>query len=107
MLKEGCVITSPLKSLVEDFKFLIQRCGYAVQHVLREGNKSADGFAKMSANQHEPVVVMDDDPEEICNQVVADMVGQNYLRLGCKWNGFRPDVSKSEYDPIKINPNPI
>ncbi|XP_028105853.1 uncharacterized protein LOC114304907 [Camellia sinensis] len=47
MLKGNIEVTSPLRSLVEDSKFLIQRCGFSIQHVKRKGNKSADGLAKM------------------------------------------------------------
>ncbi|KAF5933818.1 hypothetical protein HYC85_029989 [Camellia sinensis] len=80
MLKGNVEVFSPLRSLVEDSKFLIRRCGFLIQHVKREGNMSANGLAKMGANQNEVLVVMDDPPEEIRGQLVADMVGQSYLR---------------------------
>ena len=60
LLKVEFVITFPMKSLVADAKFLISKCGYIVQHVLRKGNKSADGLAKMGANQDKALVVMED-----------------------------------------------
>ncbi|KAF5932569.1 hypothetical protein HYC85_028740 [Camellia sinensis] len=80
MLKGNIEVFSPLRSLVEDSKFLIRRCGFSIQHVKREGNMSADGLAKMGVNQNEVLVVMEDPPEEIRGQLVADMVGQSYLR---------------------------
>ncbi|CAL5378534.1 unnamed protein product [Camellia sinensis] len=69
-----------IKSLVEDSKFLMQRYGYTIQHVLREGNNSADGLAKLGATQAEPLVVMDEAPVEIRGLVIADMIGRGYLR---------------------------
>ncbi|KAL7260021.1 hypothetical protein ACSBR1_005811 [Camellia fascicularis] len=75
LLKEGSVVSSSVRSLVEDSKFLMQRCGYTIQHVLREGNNSADGLAKLGANQAEPLVVLDEAPVEIRGLVIVDMVG--------------------------------
>ncbi|KAL7265055.1 hypothetical protein ACSBR1_002914 [Camellia fascicularis] len=80
LLKEGSVVSSSIRSLVEDSKFLMQRCGYTIQHVLREGNNSADSLAKLGATQAEPLVVMDEAPVEIRGLVIADMVGRGYLR---------------------------
>ncbi|CAL5371565.1 unnamed protein product [Camellia sinensis] len=47
MLKGNIEVIFPLRSLVEDSKFLIRRCGFSIQHVKREGNINADGLAKM------------------------------------------------------------
>lgn len=74
------MVSSSVKSLVEDSEFLIQRCGYTIQHVLREGNYSADGLAKLGAAQAEPLVVMDEAPVEIRRLVIRGMVGRGYLR---------------------------
>ncbi|CAL5427260.1 unnamed protein product [Camellia sinensis] len=63
MLKEKVEVISSLRSLVEDSKFLIRRCGYTLQHILREDNLSADGLAKMGVDQDEPLVVMEDAPD--------------------------------------------
>ncbi|KAL7202139.1 hypothetical protein ACSBR1_033752 [Camellia fascicularis] len=86
MLKEKVEVISSLGSLVEDSKFLIHRCGYTLQHVLREGNLSADGLAKIGADQDEPLVVMDDVPDGIRSQVVADMIGCS----SCRQSSFIP-----------------
>ncbi|THG02666.1 hypothetical protein TEA_025378 [Camellia sinensis var. sinensis] len=53
----------------------MQRCGYGIHHVLRESNSSADGLAKLGANQVEPLVVMDEALEDIRGLVIADVVG--------------------------------
>ncbi|XP_028096164.1 uncharacterized protein LOC114296042 [Camellia sinensis] len=70
----------PIKKSSGGFQVSHLRYGFSIQHVKREGNKSADGLAKMGANQNEMLVVMDDPPKEIRGQLVADMVGQSYLR---------------------------
>ncbi|XP_028100952.1 uncharacterized protein LOC114300280 [Camellia sinensis] len=80
MQKKKVEVISSLRSLVEDSKFLIRRCGYTLQHVLREGNLSADGLAKMGADQDEPLVVMEDAPDGIRSQVVADLIGHSSRR---------------------------
>ncbi|CAL5382343.1 unnamed protein product [Camellia sinensis] len=56
MLKGNIEVTFPLRSLVENSKFLIQRSGFLIQHVKREGNKSVDGLAKMESNQNEMLI---------------------------------------------------
>ncbi|KAL7201150.1 hypothetical protein ACSBR1_032957 [Camellia fascicularis] len=71
-LKEGSMVSPSIRSLVEDSKFLMRRCGY--------GNGSTDGLAKLGANQVEPLVVMDEALEEIRGLVIVDMVGQGFLR---------------------------
>ncbi|CAL5385783.1 unnamed protein product [Camellia sinensis] len=82
MLKEQVEVISSLRSLVRNSKFLIRRCGYTLQHVLREGNMSADGLAKTGVDQDEHLVVMEDPLDRIRSQVVTDMIGQSYLRQG-------------------------
>ncbi|GMP59729.1 hypothetical protein CsSME_00022890 [Camellia sinensis var. sinensis] len=79
LLKERSVVSSSVISLVDSSKFLMQRCGYIMQHVLREGNNSADGLAKLGANQAEPLVVLDEAPVEIRGLVIADMANMESI----------------------------
>ncbi|KAL7201937.1 hypothetical protein ACSBR1_033599 [Camellia fascicularis] len=60
--------------------YTMQTMKLPINHVLREGNGSADGLAKLRANQGEPLVVMDEALEEIRGLMIADMVGQGFLR---------------------------
>ncbi|KAL7231615.1 hypothetical protein ACSBR2_009782 [Camellia fascicularis] len=61
MLKEGTEIVFLLHSLVKYSKFLMRRCSYTIQHVLRKDNKSADNrLAKIGADQDEALVVMEE-----------------------------------------------
>lgn len=48
---------------------------------MREGNQSADILTKMEADQQDQLVVMEDPPDAVRSQAVADMVRVEYQRL--------------------------
>ncbi|CAL5377310.1 unnamed protein product [Camellia sinensis] len=68
------------RALLEDIKFLMQRCNCAVSHILREGNKCADRLANMGVNHGGNLEVLENPPSEIANLLVADI----YLVKGLK-----------------------
>ncbi|CAL5322980.1 unnamed protein product [Camellia sinensis] len=70
----------PHRALLEDIKFLMLRCNCDVSHILREGNKCADGLANMGVNHVENLVVLDNPPNEIANLLIADIVGASCER---------------------------
>ena len=50
------------KGLVEDSRFLMQRCKFEVNHVPGEANACAEELAKLGANQPKEFVAMDELP---------------------------------------------
>lgn len=65
----------PYRALLEDIKFLMQRCNCAVSRIFREGNKCADGLANMGVNHGGNLEVLENPPSEITSPLVADIVG--------------------------------
>lgn len=81
LLTEGSPKGFPLRSIVEDSRHIIQRCRCSICHIMREGNQSADILTKMEADQQDQLVVMEDPPDAVKSQAVADMVRVEYQRL--------------------------
>ncbi|KAL7161591.1 hypothetical protein ACSBR2_042122 [Camellia fascicularis] len=75
LLTEGHPQNCPFHSIVEDSQHLI------IRHIMREGNKCADFLANLRANQMEHLVIVNDPPDEVWSQVVADMIGMAYQRI--------------------------
>ncbi|KAL7209972.1 hypothetical protein ACSBR1_031527 [Camellia fascicularis] len=71
---------SPLKALIEDAKFLLQRCHCSILHTLREGNKVADRLADLGVTQAEHVKILEDPPMEVTTLLIEDMTAVASLR---------------------------
>lgn len=79
LIQNGPKRISPHKALIEDTKFLLQRCNCSLSHILREGNKVADKLANMGVAQDEHVVILEP-PEEVRALVIDDMTGVAIVR---------------------------
>ncbi|CAL5370879.1 unnamed protein product [Camellia sinensis] len=69
-------VNGALRSVVEDAKRLIRRCRCSIQLIVREGNMCADKLANLGANQDEPLLVMEDAPDDVRSLVVTDLLGR-------------------------------
>ncbi|GMP89161.1 hypothetical protein CsSME_00040847 [Camellia sinensis var. sinensis] len=56
LLHEDSSPTFQHRALLEDSKFLLQRCKCIIQHILRDGNKAANGLANLGVTHLEPFV---------------------------------------------------
>lgn len=69
---------SPYKALIEDAKFLLQRCNCSFGRTLREGNKVDDQLANMGVvhDEHENL------PDEVRSSIIDDMAGVSVIYEG-------------------------
>ncbi|CAL5367368.1 unnamed protein product [Camellia sinensis] len=65
----------PQRALLEDTKFLLDRCKCSLVSISCEGTKCADSLANLGVNHKEPLVVFEDPPAQIVSLLIADMVG--------------------------------
>ncbi|THG00481.1 hypothetical protein TEA_002907 [Camellia sinensis var. sinensis] len=81
LILEGPCHNSLYRALIEDAKFLLQRCCCSLRHTPREGNKCADQLANIGVAQDEHVVVLDDPPENLQALLIADITGVSERRV--------------------------
>lgn len=74
---QGPSQNSPYKALIEDTKFLLQRCNCSLGHTLREGNKAEDDH----------VVILEDPPPEFTPLIIDDMCGVSVGFKFCNQGG--------------------
>ncbi|CAL5337582.1 unnamed protein product [Camellia sinensis] len=79
LLQEESSPTFQHRALLEDAKFLMQRCKCIIQHILREGNKAADGLANLGANHQDSFVFLNDPPTEATSLLVANILGTSSM----------------------------
>ncbi|XP_028112975.1 uncharacterized protein LOC114311106 [Camellia sinensis] len=79
-IQQGPNPNSPLKALIEDAKFLLQRCHCSILHTLREGNKVVDILADLGVAQAEHVKILEDPPIEVTTLLIEDMTGVAGMR---------------------------
>ncbi|CAL5389141.1 unnamed protein product [Camellia sinensis] len=72
---QGPSQNSPYKALIEDTKFLLQRCNCSLGHTLREGNKAVDKLASIEVAQDDHIVILEDPPPEVTPLIIDDMCG--------------------------------
>ncbi|XP_028055196.1 uncharacterized protein LOC114259389 [Camellia sinensis] len=79
-IQHGPTPNSPFKALIEDAKFLLQRCDCPLIHTFREGNKVADLLANLGVAQSEHVLILEDPPTEATAFLIDDMLGVPAIR---------------------------
>ena len=62
------------KGLVDDSKFMLQRCRFSVSLVHKEANTCEDALANVGTNQIRELVVLRDSLIELNNVLIADMI---------------------------------
>ncbi|KAL7189515.1 hypothetical protein ACSBR1_039210 [Camellia fascicularis] len=85
LLQEDSNPTFQHRALLEDAKFLLQKSKCTIQHILRDGNKAANGLANLGVNHQKPFVFLNDPSSETANLLVTDILGTNIcvIKVSC------------------------
>ncbi|XP_028108863.1 uncharacterized protein LOC114307667 [Camellia sinensis] len=79
-IQDGPCHNSPYQALIEDAKFLLQRCNCSLRYTPREGNICLNQLANIRVTQDEHVVVLDHPPKDLTALLIADITGVSEMR---------------------------
>ena len=80
LLKRDDFDNHPLRTLIQDCKFIMDKFKLTIMHTLREDNMCADAMAKIGVNQLEKLEVFHHVPSVVKGLLEADAMGISYPR---------------------------